>query len=399
MSESRRRLNVLFVGALPPLPGGAVISMAQLLAGLAGLGHRVRAIAPVTTEALTRRDGFAARPVGVAVTPFEVPYYELATPIPPPDEYRTLEAAALERLVSAQVIDDRPDVVLIGRESYAWYVPALAARYRLPCILFVRGNPTRAILEGVYPEPQARHFLEQYGKVDLIVSVARYLADGLRRLGFSRVVTIPNAIDVEQFVPQPRDAGLSGELRLRGEDVVVVHASNLTALKRPLDVVASAARALHDNPDLVYVVVGDGAMRAPMEEACTATGIADRVRFTGWVDYERMPTYINLADIVVMASEGEGLARVYLETQACARLLLASDIPAAREAVTDGKTGLLFGRGDIDDLAAKTLHAAGCPGLRASIGRNARRHALRHSLPRAVEAYAAVLEDFLVREH
>jgi glycosyltransferase involved in cell wall biosynthesis len=234
--------------------------------------------------------------------------------------------------------------------------------------------------------------------VDLIVTVASYLADGLRRLGFSHVVTIPNAIDVEQFVPRPRDAALAQDLGLRREDVVVVHASNLTPLKRPLDIVASAEDALRSHPDLMYVVVGDGALRAPMEAACAAAGITPRFRFTGWVDYERMPAYINLADIVIMASEGEGLARVYLEAQSCARLLLTSDIPAAREAITDGETGILFRRGDVQDLAAKTLHAAGHPELRAAIGWNARQQATRHSLPRTVDAYAAVLGELLAHE-
>jgi glycosyltransferase involved in cell wall biosynthesis len=55
-----------------------------------------------------------------------------------------------------------------------------------------------------------------------------------------------------------------------------------------------------------------------------------------------MPDYINLADIVVMPSAAETQALVYLETQACARLLLASDIPGAREVIVDGETGLLF---------------------------------------------------------
>src|SRR5262249_32021349 len=160
-SEPPPALNLLFVGALPPLPGGAAISMAQLLAGLAHSGHRVRAIAPVTTEGLSQADCFAALHPGITVPRFEVPYYELAMPAPPPDEYRALESASIERVVSAQVNTDRPDVLLIGRESYVWYVPSLATRHRLPCVLFARGNPTRAILEDVYPEAAARHFLEQ----------------------------------------------------------------------------------------------------------------------------------------------------------------------------------------------------------------------------------------------
>jgi glycosyltransferase involved in cell wall biosynthesis len=116
------------------------------------------------------------------------------------------------------------------------------------------------------------------------------------------------------------------------------------------------------------------------------------------MDYARVPAYVNLTDIVVMPSETEGLARVYLETQVCERLLLASDIPAAREVIVDGETGLLFRTGDIDDLTAKTLLVAGDPELRTRIGRQARARAIRHTLDDVVAAYAATLEE-VVRRH
>jgi glycosyltransferase involved in cell wall biosynthesis len=194
-------------------------------------------------------------------------------------------------------------------------------------------------------------------------------------------------VDLHQFAPAPKDAGLLRELAIQGDDVVVMHASNLKPIKRPLDVVHSAEHALRHNPKLVYVIVGDGACRQPMEDLCARRGLSERFRFVGWIEYARLPRYMNLADLVIMPSDSEGLARVYLETQACARLLLASDIPAAREVITDGETGLLFRTGDIDDLTTKTLAAAGDPELRARIGRQACRRVRANALERAVAAY------------
>ena len=106
--------------------------------------------------------------------------------------------------------------------------------------------------------------------------------------------------------------------------------ANLNQRKRPLDLVESAAEALRRNSKLVYVIVGDGPLRSAMETACKKRRVYENFRFVGWIDYEHVPNYINLADMVVLPSEGEGLARVYIETQACARLLIASDIPPAR---------------------------------------------------------------------
>jgi glycosyltransferase involved in cell wall biosynthesis len=176
-----------------------------------------------------------------------------------------------------------------------------------------------------------------------------------------------------------------------------MHVSNLKALKRPLDLVDSAVQALPHNPRLVYVVVGDGQLRDAMEKACLRKCISERFRYVGWVEYDRVPDYINLADLVVMPSEAESQARVYLETQACERLLLASDIPAAREVVVDGETGLLFRKRDIDDLTAKTLQAAADAALRADIGRKARERVRAHSLDDAIAAFLTLLERLVSR--
>jgi glycosyltransferase involved in cell wall biosynthesis len=75
----------------------------------------------------------------------------------------------------------------------------------------------------------------------------------------------------------------------------------------------------------------------------------------GWVEYEQVPKYVNLAEIVVMPSDDENQARVYLEAQACGRVLLASDIGGAREVITDGVAVALYRKGDIEDPTHKTL--------------------------------------------
>jgi glycosyltransferase involved in cell wall biosynthesis len=261
-------------------------------------------------------------------------------------------------------------------------------------VLFARGNPTNAILRGTYPREAAAHFLEQYRKVDLIITVADHMAEGLRRLGFRNVTTVPNALDVEQFAPRPRSGDLARALGIVAGDRVVMLVANLHRRKRPMDLVASAPLALRHEPRLLYVIVGDGELRPTIEARCREVGVAERFRFTGWVSYERVPEYMSLADLVVVPSEAEGLARVYIEAQACGRVLVASDIPAAREVVTDGETGLLFPIGDMDALAATVLRAAADPVLRIAIGQRARDYVTRH---RSVHAAAARYREILGR--
>ncbi len=86
-----KNLNILYVGTLPPHPGGTAILAFQLLIGLANNGHSVRAIAPITNEQLQNGDTFALNYPEINVTRIVVPYFESSPDIPPSDEYRTNE--------------------------------------------------------------------------------------------------------------------------------------------------------------------------------------------------------------------------------------------------------------------------------------------------------------------
>src|SRR3972149_5948621 len=232
----------------------------------------------------------------------------------------------------------------------------------------VRGGTVLGILHGFYPQPLAGHMLQQFRKVSLLVTPARHVTESLRRLGVPNVRTILNAVDVHAFAPGPKDAALLNALRIQSADVVVVHASNMKPIKRPLDVVHSAARALPQDPRLVYVIVGDGALRRDLEDAAREAGGAGRFRFTRWGPYERMPDYMRLADIVAVPSEFEAQARVYLEAQACGRVVVASNIAGAREVIVDGASGLLCEMGNPAGAASPPHRGGGRRPGRAPAG-------------------------------
>jgi len=386
-------LNILYVGTLPPHPGGSAILASHLLGGLTKLGNSVRALAPITAEALQGGDRFALSHPSIAVRRFLVPRFETAPNIAPLDDYRALERAQIQELLPILIGDGRPDIIIIGRETFAWHVPDLARAHSLPCILLIQGGTTHGILMRTFPAVEAQQLLEQFRKANCVVAVAEHLAESLRPLGVNRIKVIPNPVDMHRFSPGLKDGALRRELAIPEDNIVILHVSNLKPVKRPLDLVSSAERALQENSKLVYVIVGDGPCREIMEEACKKKLISASFKFVGWVDHDRVADYINLGDMVVMPSEAEGQALVYLETQACARLLMASDIPAAREVIVDAETGLLFRKGNIEDLTAKTLLVAGEPKLRAAIGRKARQQVKAHALNNVVATYAFVLAE------
>jgi glycosyltransferase involved in cell wall biosynthesis len=389
VSAPDRPLDVLYAGPLPPQPGGAAIMCGQLLAGLARLGHRVRAVAPITPA--TAPAAHAGTPPGVEVTRYPARSFVSNAAVPGTKAYWRLERRRLGAMLGRLIDHARPDLLVMGQETFAWSVPEVAQTQALPSVLLAHGAPSRTILDGTYPADLAAELLTRYRTASLIVAVAAHWAARLRTLGLVPVETIPNPVDLDLFAPRPKDRSLARDLDIPQDAIVVAHIAHIKPVKRPMDVVAAAELALPSNPRLVFVLVGEGECRAAMEAACHAKGIGSRVRFVGWVPHARVPAYMGLADLVVLPSEHETQALVCLETQACGRVIVASDLPGAREVIADGETGLLFRKGDAADLARVLLRAAANPRLRAAIGRRARARVRAHALPKTVAAYAAAL--------
>ncbi|MBI3758857.1 MAG: glycosyltransferase [Deltaproteobacteria bacterium] len=223
------------------------------------------------------------------------------------------------------------------------------------------------------------------------------MAKQYREWGLHHIHVVQNGVDLQQFAPRPKNQALQQAHAIGRDAIVVAHVSNMKHLKRGLDIVDSAELALRQDSRLVYLIVGDGPLRQAMESACQEKGIANHFRFVGWVAHDEVPDYLNLADIVVMPSESEALALVYLETMACGRVLLASDVAGAREVIVDGQNGLLFRKGDITALTTQTLAAASDSVARVTIGDTAREMVHAYALPKLVDAYVSIIQEVIER--
>jgi glycosyltransferase involved in cell wall biosynthesis len=393
-------LNLLVVAPLPFYCNGVEIFdlgvsvfYAELLPRLARLGHTVRVIAEAPpTQNGQKRTGLSWDVPRLTVEWFAFEFQSGLTPLPP--SHRAVAQSKIKPVFNRLVQEQKPDIVIIGRETLTGHVLDLCQAYRLPSLLIAHGVPTAALLQDAgYPENLRQELVERFRQLDCVVTVGKHLEETLRTLGIPHVWTIPNVADPARFYPAPKDQQLLRELHIAPDQIVVGHLSTLKQGKRPFDIISSAEIVLRAHPDIVYLIVGDGPCRNEMEELSRRKGIAANVRYVGEIDHQQVPQYLNLADIVLLPSEREGFPLVYRETQACGRVLLVSDIPAAKEAIVDRETGLLFRLGDIDDLAAKTLALAQDPLLRQQIGRKARIAALAQTPQQWVQAYVEVLQQ------
>ena len=388
-------LNILAVGQYPPHPGGAAISLYQLLDELGKLGHRTRVLAPVTDAALAEVFDLTAYEQHTNVTRFKVPYFQVMAKIADQDDYFRIESEAISRLLPQMIAEDRPYLILIGRETYAMLGGPIAERQGIPLVLRVAGATTIAITQGQLSKMLTGERLAAYRLADRIVTPARHMARRLGPLGFQNVEVVPNAVNDTVFHDGDRDPILAASFGIPKDHLVVAHISNMAAMKRSIDLIEAAPAVLAARPRTTFLFVGTGVLSKRIDERAKALGIAAYVQTTGWINYPELPDHLRLADIVVMPASDETQARVYLETRATGRVLVASDIPAAREVVTHERTGILFPMGDTQALSAALLDLAAYPAKRKSLGQRARAELGSHRLPVAVASYIRLFNELI----
>ena len=102
-------------------------------------------------------------------------------------------------------------------------------------------------------------------------------------------------------------------------------------------------------------------------------GLNDRVIFTGYVDYELLPSCFTSADIFVLPYKGGFQKSGPLHRAlASGRAIITTDLPAMKEVINHGYNGLLVRPNDVDELASALLLLYKNEDLRKSLSSNAR---------------------------
>jgi glycosyltransferase involved in cell wall biosynthesis len=389
MSTARPR--ILFVGPLPPGEHGAAIINGRLVRGLSRRGHEIHAVAPVVPVEGMRNPG-AVLPELSSVWPVALDSQKVLPPGDAVPEVVRTYASRMADILPDVVVRTRPDLILFGNEFSTPAVTALEPRSRVPTIAIVHSAASTMLGTEGQPEP-GDAILPALRNMDAVVAVARHLRDALHRFGLDNVSTIANSVDFTRFRPRNARPRIRRHLGYDDRDVVVLHASSFRPLKRPVDILRSAALALRANPRLRYVIAGrntDAAEVAAMHEA--SRQLACRVHYPGWRPHGAMPFHYAAADILASIVEAAPLA--VLEAQASGCPVVASDIPANRELVEHGRTGLLYPLGDVPALADATVRLTEDRDLRETIGAEAQAWIRTHRDPdRWLDAYASLIAD------
>lgn len=219
----------------------------------------------------------------------------------------------------------------------------------------------------------------------------RQLADELG-CRTDHVAVVPYGVD-ERFVPAPRRADLVARYGLAGA-TVVLYLGGLKPRKNLPLLLEVFARVAPLVPSARLVIAGGGPLRAELETRARATGLGDRVVFTGYVPEAEKVDHFNLGDVFVFPSALEGFGLAVGEAMSCGLPVVASDRGSIPELLIDGEGGLLLDPMRSGGFAESLVALLGDPARRATMGRaNRERIEARFRWSRCVASTLAVYED------
>jgi glycosyltransferase involved in cell wall biosynthesis len=200
-----------------------------------------------------------------------------------------------------------------------------------------------------------------------------------------------SGVDVGRFVPLPEPEATT---------VTVALVARMLRDKGVFEAVAAIRRLRAQGFAIELLLAGPtdpDSANSLSEEALRSLAAEPGVQWLGPVADVR--TVWRRAAIAVLPSTyGEGVPKTLLEAAACARPVVATDVPGCREAVRSGETGLLVRTRDGDALAEALAELAADPARRRAMGRAGRALIEQHFTDAIVARetlafYRAILEE------
>jgi len=307
------------------------------------------------------------------------------------------------------LIRPRADVVIATSPQFfaGWAGWPVARAHGAPFVLEIRDIwPDSIVAVGALPDGrviQALGKLEHalYDGADHIVAVGDgYRMNMIRKgIGPSKISVVTNGVDVDLFEPREPDQELRARLGFSPETFVITFAGTI-GMASGLEVALGAARRLkaRGRDDIAFLLVGDGAVRAGLEQQALAEGLTNVV-FTGLVQRAELPAYLASSDACLVHFRkdelfGTILPSKFFEDAAMKRPILLGFEGDARAMLKEADCGIAFEPSNDEELAAAAERlAAAPPEERRRLGENGRRYVLEHFDRRALaHDYLEVLE-------
>ena len=241
-----------------------------------------------------------------------------------------------------------------------------------------------------------------YRKCDRLVTVGQGYFDRLAEKGVpkEKMSIVMNGTDLAVYSPRETNTELLKKYGLEGK--FVVSYIGTVGMACGLEVVFAAAKYFnaeaHNRKEVVFVIVGDGACRAKLEEETKKTGLSNIV-FTGRQPKSSMPDWVSSSDASLVHLKKTELFTTVMpskifESAGCKRPIIMGVDGYAKKLVMDAEAGLDMKPESAESLVECVKKLVDNPELCKQLGENAYNNIAKvHNRDKQAEDYIKILEE------
>jgi glycosyltransferase involved in cell wall biosynthesis len=229
---------------------------------------------------------------------------------------------------------------------------------------------------------------------DVVVGSSQGVLDSwnlCRHRGARSSAVIPNGIDIPPW-PGPKEGRQHWrKVFSASDDDLVIGTIGYCYERKGQRFLVQACQDLIRNRRVRLVIVGDGPLRRELEHLTEASGLGDRVTFTG--AQADVSGLISSFDIFALPSVAEGMPIVLLEAMARGLPSVATTVGANSDVIRDRQSGILVPPKAVGELSKALESLVSSPDLRAQLGVAARQRIVAEfSVERMTRDYEAVYQ-------
>lgn len=126
------------------------------------------------------------------------------------------------------------------------------------------------------------------------------------------------------------------------------------------------------NQPIELLLIGGGNQINEYKKMVRDLNIEHLTHFTGQINHDDVPEYLNKLDIYCAPSESESFGVAILEASSCELPVIVSDVGGLPEVVDDKVTGYIIEKGNVEEMKIRLINLIENPDLRVSMGKNGR---------------------------
>jgi glycosyltransferase involved in cell wall biosynthesis len=284
-----------------------------------------------------------------------------------------------------------PDVIHTHLHVLRYALPSMLLRKRVAMVHTVHNLAEREI------EPRARP-IQRYALTHGVkpIAVAEEVAASVESLYAIRACgVISNCIPTDIYAnPRTPRKQWRAKEGFKDSDILFVCVARFAPQKNHALLLKAFAAGLASDPRAHLVLVGEGELRADLEEQARSLKLAGKVHFLGL--RSDIPDVLSATDVFVLSSDYEGNPLSVLEAMASGLPIVSTAVGGVPNLFEAGKEGFLVARGDLHGLAKSMnsllMHQAARESMGAAAASRARKN---FDLSNMVRAYEEVYEDLL----